>query len=200
MLFFIQDEHYLEGDFAACLLATPLPRQTTPSFLPFSSSNMSTTATMDLYDKMAETSRAFVMSHLDAYRAQDTSILSRDLTPNAHRRVGPATFEQRFKPQGWSNAEYEETLKPKFRAFKDMKLEINDVTVDTKKRRATVHSSHVWIQSTKGDMWDWPMEFIWILDLTEEGDKVTKILEFVDTHNAMTYGGKLKSGEVDGHH
>jgi len=159
----------------------------------------SITPSADLYDRMAETSKAFVMSHLESYLAKDTSILSRDLTPDAHRRVGPVTFEQRFRPQGWSNAEYEETLTTKFAAFKGMKLEINDVTVDTKKLRSTVHSSHVWTQSTKGEIWDWPMEFIWILDLTKEGDKVTKILEFVDTHNAMTFGGKIKAGEIDGH-
>jgi hypothetical protein len=154
---------------------------------------------MALYDKMAETSKAFVLSHLEAYLAQDTSILSRDLAPDAHRRVGPAVFEQEFRPNGWTNAEYEETLAPKFRAFKGMKLEVNDVTVDTKKLRATVHSSHIWTQSTAGQLWDWPMEFIWILDLNQEGDKVTKILEFVDTHNAMTFGRKIKQGEIDGH-
>lgn len=155
---------------------------------------------MDLYDKMAKTSEAFVLSHLEAYLARDTSILSRNVDPNARRRVGPLTFEQRFRPNGWTNAEYEETLAPKFKAFKDMKLKINDVTVDTRKLRSTVHSSHVWIQSSDGQLWDWPMEFIWILDLNKEGDKVTNILEFVDTHNAMTWGDKLKAGEIDGHH
>ncbi|KAF2258320.1 hypothetical protein CC78DRAFT_537893 [Lojkania enalia] len=154
---------------------------------------------MDLYDRMAETSKAFVLSHLDAYLAKDTSILSRDLTPDAHRRVGPLTFEQEFRPNGWTNSEYEETLTPKFQAFKDMKLEIIDITVDTKKLRSTVHSSHIWTQSTAGQLWDWPMEFIWILDLNKEGDKVTKILEFVDTHNAITFGGRIKRGEIDGH-
>ncbi|CAO2655477.1 Nn.00g105410.m01.CDS01 [Neocucurbitaria sp. VM-36] len=153
---------------------------------------------MDLYDQMAETSKSFVLSHLDAYLAQDTSILSRDLVPEAHRRIGPATFEQKFHPNGWSNVQYEESLVAKFRAFKGMKIQINNVTVDTKQQRASVHSSHIWTQSTAGQVWDWPMEFMWILDFNKEGDKVTKILQFVDTHNAMSFGRKIQQGEIDG--
>ena len=168
-------------------------------FKPRIRTKLSIDTIMDTYDKMAETSRAFVMSHLDAYLAQDTSILSRNLAADAHRRVGPLKFELEFRPKGWSNVEYEDTLATKFAAFKDMKLEINDVTVDTMKQRSTVHSSHIWTQSTAGQLWDWPMEFIWILDLNKEGDKVTRILEFVDTHAAMTFGNKIKQGDIDGH-
>lgn len=152
---------------------------------------------MDLYSQMSETSKAFVLSHLEAYLERDTSILSRNLVPDAHRRVCPATFEQEFRPDGWNNPEYEETLAHSFPAFKGMKLEINDVMVDTEKRRATVHSSHMWTVSTAGQLWDMPMEFIWILDFNKEGDKVTKILEFVDTHSAMTFGRKMREGEID---
>jgi hypothetical protein len=154
---------------------------------------------MDLYNQMTEISKALVLSYLESFLAKDTSILSRDLVPEAHRRVGLVVFEQRYRPKGWTNVECEENLKPKFEALKDMKLEINDVLVDTKRLRTTVNSSHVWTQSTNGQLWDWPTEFLWILNLTEDGGKVTKILEFVDTHSAMTYGGEIKAGEIDGH-
>lgn len=153
---------------------------------------------MDLYDQMAETSKAFVLDHLDAYLAQDPSILSRHLHPDAHRRVGPARFEQDFRPDGWSNGEYEECLAPKLRITKGMKLEINDVLVDTKKLRATVHSSHLWTLPTAGQSSSWSMEFIWVLDMNKEGDKVTKILEFVDTQHSVTVGRHLKQLEIDG--
>ncbi|KAF2158583.1 hypothetical protein M409DRAFT_30910 [Zasmidium cellare ATCC 36951] len=150
-------------------------------------------ANTDLYERMAETSKAMVLSHVDAFNAQDTSILSRDLVPDTHRRIAPATFEQEFHPTGWSNRQYEESLAPMLGKLHGMKIEINDVIVDTKKMRSTVHSSHIWTVPIEGEVTDWPMEFVWILELSETGDKVLNILEFVDTHYAVTFYQKSRS-------
>ncbi|KAK4502080.1 hypothetical protein PRZ48_007891 [Zasmidium cellare] len=150
-------------------------------------------ANTDLYERIAKTSKAMVMSHLDAFNAQDTTILSRDLVSDTHRRVAPLTFEKQFRPTGWSNKQYEDNLAPMFVKFHGMKIEINDVIVDVEKKRSTVHSSHIWTVPLEGEVVDWPMEFVWILELNETGDKVLKILEFVDTHYAVTFNQKSKS-------
>lgn len=86
---------------------------------------------------------------------------------------------------GLSNAEYEERMAPEIVALETWRVDIKKIIVDEAERTAMVRSDHY--LTLKGRKEEVLLEFVFILDMDETGEKVDKVEQFMDTTECYKY-------------
>jgi hypothetical protein len=85
---------------------------------------------------------------------------------------------------GMSNAEYEAHMAPEIAILETWRVEIKKIIVDEAERTAMTWSNHYLTMKGRKEVL---LEFVFMLDMNETGEKVDKILEFIDTAECVKY-------------
>ncbi|KAF3001566.1 hypothetical protein E8E14_000355 [Neopestalotiopsis sp. 37M] len=135
----------------------------------------------DFRATLQKTIDAFIENNTNGVKTKDASLFSAILADDCVREYRPFSFINRY-PQFFkkkiSNADYEAQMKLELQSFEDTYQEVTKTTIDAHQRTATIWTTqHItMIDGTKRTV-----EMIWDLTFTEDGTRVSQILEFVDT-------------------
>jgi hypothetical protein len=141
----------------------------------------------NLYQTIHNTASKTVLSYSQENCGSDVSAFSATLTPTCKRYFAPSSFfaaTPELANYGLSNAEYEAHMAPEMTILEKWRVEIKKIIVDEAKRTAMVWSHHYLTMKGQKEVL---LEFVFMLDINETGEKVDKIVEFVDTAECDKY-------------
>jgi hypothetical protein len=145
-----------------------------------------------LYTAIESSTKAFFGDLDEAIRVKNTTILSRTLAPDCNRSLAPDSLIRTFgMPEGfsWTNEAYEQHMKPEVAIMEHATSEILFTAVDTQKRTSVARVAHHTKLRGKDAV---RLEMVWFLDWNEDGSKVKKIVEFVDTAESIKIAQSMK--------
>lgn len=130
-------------------------------------------------------------SFLSAYNKWTVSDILSPRSPSCIHRVLPGNRPAR------NNAEFGtffEGIIPKFRNFRFKFVDTTPLVVDVETRRVVMHLT----STADTDIGPYNNEYIFVLTISEDGEKVDEIVEFLDTQYTAEFVGKLseKTGEA----
>jgi hypothetical protein len=139
----------------------------------------------DLRSVLQGTIDAFLENNMLAVKWKDTSLLSAVLSEDCVRMYRPLSFLRRY-PQFFkaeiSNADYEAQMEIELQTMREVAQNITRTVIDATQRRASI-----WTEQTvvTGDGQSKNVvEVVWDLDFTEDGTRISQILEFIDTYES----------------
>ncbi|KAI1472588.1 uncharacterized protein F4812DRAFT_18365 [Daldinia caldariorum] len=137
-------------------------------------------STDELRAVMESTLTKFFENSTLAVKNKDTSLYSALLSPDCRRYMRPASFVKSypFIKAVETNAEYEARMAPEIAATDESRVKIIEMVIDPIKRHGSAHVQH-W-SKIKGRE-PIAMEMCWYVDFTEDGKKISRIVEFLDT-------------------
>lgn len=80
-------------------------------------------------------------------------------------------------------------MTPEFELLETWRVETKNIVVDERKRSAVAWSDSFCTLKGKGEF---KLEFMYVLEMNEMGDKVDKIVSFIDTAECMKYMEVMK--------
>ncbi|GAP82528.1 hypothetical protein SAMD00023353_0100750 [Rosellinia necatrix] len=139
----------------------------------------------DLRATLQRTINTFLENNMLAVKGKDVSLFSVALSEECVRMYRPHSVVRRY-PQFFKselrNADYEAQMKIELLSMRDVSQNITRTVIDTAQRRATLWSEQTVITGdgeTKNTI-----EVVFDLDFTEDGTKISRILEFIDTYES----------------
>ncbi|KAI6087148.1 hypothetical protein F4821DRAFT_237145 [Hypoxylon rubiginosum] len=135
----------------------------------------------ELRAAMEATLTAFLENHSVAVRTKDASVLSALLSPECTRHLHPAPYVTAypFIKAVETNAEYEARMASELGVMEEAHLEILNIVVDPARRKASAHTEfRVKVAGREDPI---SSEFCWYLDFTEDGTKISRVVEFIDS-------------------
>ncbi|KAI1780879.1 hypothetical protein F4818DRAFT_397126 [Hypoxylon cercidicola] len=147
----------------------------------------------DLRPMMESTLVEFFNCYPRSVRNKDPSLLSTTLTEECARYLKPDSFlaKHPFVKAVETNAEYEAHMAPEIMMMEEVRFKILDSVVDPLKRKASARVEH-WtkLAGRKPTI----LEMCWFVDFTEDGRKISRIIEFIDTSIASKMIEELAEG------
>jgi hypothetical protein len=140
-----------------------------------------------LYQTIHNTASKTILSYSQENCGTSLLAFSETLTPTCKRYFGLASFfaaTPEMADYGLSNAEYEAHMAPEIAILETWRVEIKKTIVDEAKRTAMVWSNHY---LTMKGLKEVLLEFVFMLEMNETGEKVDKIVEFMDTEECVKY-------------
>ncbi|KAK5708447.1 hypothetical protein LTR97_000988 [Elasticomyces elasticus] len=135
----------------------------------------------DLYERIHQTTTDFLDSYNQDKVSKDIKALSATLTLDCKRYYLPISIVS-YAPAlaaGSTNEQYEAQMQPEFSEVWDhWHSEVKDIVVDVRARKS-VSDMITYMTTKKGKKYEFEMVFK--LQLTDDGTKVSKVEEFVDT-------------------
>ena len=125
-------------------------------------------------------------SVIAGYEAWNIDAILSYRAPNCLHYILPASLG--IKPM--KNEEYAAYFEPQMAAFRDFKLAVHDTVHD-----AAAQKVSMWVTSTATtDVGPYTNEYMLVLNMNEEGTKVERLLEYVDSAHSIQFMGKLRKG------
>ena len=146
----------------------------------------------DLYETIEATTRFFLKSYEEAARTKDGSLVIRALHPDCKRQVMPASFVREIPKRGdgsTNNAVYQKEVQREVEMVDELKVDMLSICVDTRRLMSTSHAAFNCYFKSYGSVC---MEQIWTSYFTEDGTKIIKLDEFVDSFESLSIGKKLR--------
>ncbi|KAI0105465.1 hypothetical protein GGR51DRAFT_189431 [Nemania sp. FL0031] len=144
------------------------------------------TSEYNLRATMEATVRSFLRSPVDATRAQDLRLVTRDLTRDCKRQVLPRTFQLQLElstpDERFDNAHTERSFRENAKVCAVRATEIHSLTIDETARRAAARTSTVVCLPDRKEM---ELETCWFLDLVQDGTRIKGVTEFVGENAAL---------------
>ena len=138
----------------------------------------------DFREVLQKTINAFLDNNTQAVKTKDASLLSAILTNDCIRSYRPLSFVNRYpqvlKPH-LTNEDYETHMRIDFEYMKDVSQNISRTVIDTTQRAAVIWTEQT---ITMADGSKKVIEIIWDLSFTEDGGRVSRVVEFVDTYES----------------
>jgi len=140
----------------------------------------------NLYQTIHKTATKTVLSYTQEKCGADLSVFSATLTPTCKRYFRPSSFAGSLEmaSYGLSNAEYEARMAPEIAILETWRVDIKKIIVDEVERSAMVRSDHHLTMKGRKEVL---LEFVFILDLDETGEKVDKVEQYMDTAECYKY-------------
>ncbi|KAI1650980.1 uncharacterized protein F4817DRAFT_215347 [Daldinia loculata] len=137
-------------------------------------------STDELRAVMESTLTRFLENSTLAVRNKDASLFSALLSPECLRYLKPVTFIKAypFIKAEETNAEYEARMVPEIAAMEESRVKIIEIVIDPIKRQGSAHVEH-WTKVVGRE--PIALEICWYVDFTEDGKKISRIVEFIDT-------------------
>ncbi|KAI6080605.1 hypothetical protein F4821DRAFT_251121 [Hypoxylon rubiginosum] len=138
----------------------------------------------DFRKVLQNTINSFIENNTLAVKKKDTSLFSAILTEDCIRIYRPLSFIQRY-PQVFkteiTNADYEAQMKMELQTMQDVSQKVTRTVIDTVERKATLWTEQTvfTVNGSKN-----VVEVIWDLNFSEDGTRVSQIMEFVDTYES----------------
>jgi hypothetical protein len=144
-------------------------------------------AQSNLYQAIRNTATKTVLSYTQENCGSHLSALSATLTPTCKRYFRPSSFfagSPEMASYGLSNAEYEARMAPEIAALETWRVDIKKIIVDEAERTAMVRSDNYLTLKGRKEVL---LEFVFILDMDETGEKVDKVEQYMDTAECYKY-------------
>ncbi|KAI0449314.1 hypothetical protein F5B21DRAFT_494637 [Xylaria acuta] len=139
----------------------------------------------DFRSVLQRTIDTFLENNMLALKNKDISLFSIALSEDCVRMYRPLSlirrYPQFFKPE-LKNADYEAQMKIEMQTMREVSQKITRTVIDTAQRRASIHSEQTVV--TFDGHSENIVEVIWDLDFTEDGTKISRVLEIVDTYES----------------
>ncbi|KAI1378048.1 hypothetical protein F4677DRAFT_414296 [Hypoxylon crocopeplum] len=137
-------------------------------------------STNDLRTTMENTVKEFLSSPAAAVRAKESSLLSTTLSTDCTRQLKPASFVNTypFIKAVETNTEHDARMAPALMTMEESRVEIQEIVIDHVRRKASVHAEH-WTKIVGCE--PNALEICWYMSLTEDGKKISRVVEFIDT-------------------
>ncbi|KAL6408783.1 hypothetical protein AUP68_07729 [Ilyonectria robusta] len=151
----------------------------------------------DLRKIIGETLRAFIFAYKDGGEQNDPAIINRDVTADCTRHLLPASLATSLgAPADFviSNDEYQKLFAADLKAGSVQKIVISNLTVDVEARKAAATTVSDMVFKDGETI---VMEHSWILDFTEDGSKVKKVIEFCDPTSVHQMLAKVHAGDQE---
>ncbi|KAF4340100.1 hypothetical protein FBEOM_5960 [Fusarium beomiforme] len=136
----------------------------------------------DLRKQIEVTVNSFLASYEDGRKANDPSVINRDVTPDCTRQLLPASLCKALGlPEEFlmTNDIYEKLFADDLSLGGIHNTVSQHLLIDVEARRAAVESSGDMIYHD-GEVLH--LEFSWILYLNEDAKKISKVIEFADSN------------------
>ncbi|KAI8956181.1 hypothetical protein F4801DRAFT_525714 [Xylaria longipes] len=137
----------------------------------------------DFRSVLQRTIDTFLENNMIAVKTKDTSLFSIALSEDCVRMYRPLSLVKRY-PQFFkfqlSNADYEAQMKIELQTMREVSQNITRTVIDTTQRRASIHTEQT-IFTFDGHSEN-TVEVIWDLDFTEDGTRISRVFEIVDTY------------------
>ena len=164
-----------------------------PSLLADAYGNSSMSKTQShLYQTLHDTVSKTILSLSQENCGSNISALSSTLSSRCKRYFAPASFfsaAPEMANYGMSNAEYEAHMEPEIAVLETWRIEMKKTVIDEAKRTAVTWSSHYLTMTGRKEVL---LEFVFMLDMDETGEKVDKIVEFIDTADCVKYTAMMQ--------
>ncbi|KAI1170932.1 hypothetical protein F4777DRAFT_567497 [Nemania sp. FL0916] len=138
----------------------------------------------ELRQAIQKTIDTFVENNTLAVKNKDVTLMSSVLADGCIRMYRPLSFirqyPQFFKPQ-ISNAEYETQMEHELLTMQDALQNVTRTVIDTTERAATL-----WVEKTVHTAASTStVEVVYDLSFTEDGGRISQVVEFVDTSESI---------------
>ena len=157
-------------------------------------------STEELRTAMETTLKTFLENYHVAVRDKNISILSDVLSPDCKRYLKPSGFVEAhsFMKAVETNAEYEARMMPEFGTMEETRVKILESVIDPVNRKASARAEH-WTKIVNNE--PTTLEVCWWLDFTDDGTKVSRVVEFIDTAVAtQMIADMMKQGDRKDEH
>ena len=156
---------------------------------------MTATEKSSLYRNIHTTATSFIDSYKQAHATKSTGPLSSTTAPECRRYLAPSTIfaAAPHLANGWTNEGYEEHMKAEIeQIWTKVDLRIKRTVIDEFEKKADVY---VLSNCTSSDGKTWPFEFVFMLEVNEDGTKVTRVDEYIDTGLAAQFLAAMSGGQ-----
>ncbi|KAI1747158.1 hypothetical protein F4782DRAFT_535683 [Xylaria castorea] len=140
-------------------------------------------STEDLRATIESTVTLFLTSPTRALAAKDPSLFLETVTAACAHHLRPLAFvtaNPSLKAVK-SNEEHKALMVSALPTMEDTQVEIKELVIDTVKRKASVLAEHrTKIVGVEANV----LEVAWFLDFTEDGKRISRVTEFIDTATA----------------
>ncbi|KAF5580154.1 hypothetical protein FPANT_9429 [Fusarium pseudoanthophilum] len=148
---------------------------------------MASSQTNDVKSTIEATVKSYLTSFIDARVQNNRALVNRDVTADCIRSMLPSTLGGGFT---MTNDQYLHVFTEGLKVGGMHKNTISDLIIDAEARKAAVTTVAELIFNNGEDL---KLDFSWFLHFNEHGDKICKIVEFVDSD---TFKG-VKGREVE---
>lgn len=139
----------------------------------------------DIRSTIQQTINSFVENNTLAVKKKDTSLLSVALSEDCIRMYRPLSILRRY-PQFFKaelkNADFEAQMKIELLTMEDASQNVTRTVIDADERKATIWSEQT-VVTNNGQSVN-TIEVVFDFDFTEDGTKITRIMEFIDTYES----------------
>ncbi|OTB02043.1 hypothetical protein M426DRAFT_25056 [Hypoxylon sp. CI-4A] len=137
-------------------------------------------STEELRIAMETTLTTFLENYHIAVRDKNASLLSAVLSPDCTRHLKPSSFVDAypFIKGAETNAEYKARMTPEIALMEETRAKILESAVDPANRTASARAEH-WTKIANRE--PTTLEICWFLDFTDDGTKISRVVEFIDT-------------------
>ncbi|KAF1916292.1 hypothetical protein BDU57DRAFT_574111 [Ampelomyces quisqualis] len=126
---------------------------------------------------------------LDAYNAWDLEKILAFRAPNCQQQVLPASMGR----PSMSNDEYRQRLKQLLPWFRKFTITVHAAVHDAEAHTCIMHAT----STAETDIGPYGNEYALVLNFTNDGNKVTKILEFVDSAYSIKFFARLAEAGLE---
>jgi hypothetical protein len=159
---------------------------------------MALTGQDTLRQTIEQTMHKFLHAFVDVSNANDARLIPSMLDPSCTRLIRPTSLLTRLGAPvdfAFDVAMYEKTIAGGMTAFRSKSVEIADVVIDSIAKNAAASTVNV-NQLTDGR--EFPLQFSWHVSFTEDGTKVTKIIQWCDAIGFPAFQAAVAEASLSG--
>ncbi|KAF5625692.1 hypothetical protein F52700_9058 [Fusarium sp. NRRL 52700] len=136
---------------------------------------MASSQTTDIKSAIEAAVKSYLASFIDARAENNPSLVNRNVTSDCKRSMLPSTLGGGFT---MTNDQYLQVFTEGLKVGGMHKNIISDLIIDVEARKAAVTTV---AELTFNNGEDLKLDFSWFLHFNKDGDKICKIVEFVDS-------------------
>ncbi|KAI7760596.1 hypothetical protein LZL87_009480 [Fusarium oxysporum] len=145
---------------------------------------MASSQTNDIKSAIEATVKSYLTSFIDARTQNNPSLVNRDLTSDCARSMIPSTLGGGFT---MTNDAYLHVFTEGLKVGAMHKNTISDLIIDIEARKAAVTTVAELVFNNGEEL---KLDFSWFLHFNEDGDKICKIVEYVDSDTFKSIKGR----------
>ncbi|KAF5625418.1 uncharacterized protein FTJAE_9995 [Fusarium tjaetaba] len=145
---------------------------------------MAASQTNDIKSTIEATVKSYITSFIDARVQNNPSLVNRNVTDDCARSLLPSTLGGGFT---MTNDQYLHVFTEGLKVGGMHKNTISDLIIDAVARKAAVTTVAELLFNNGEDL---KLDFSWFLHFNEDGDKICKIVEFVDSDSFKSVRGR----------
>ncbi|KAF4422236.1 hypothetical protein F53441_14293 [Fusarium austroafricanum] len=156
----------------------------------------STQTSNDIKSTIEATVKSYLASFIDARAQNDPSIVNRNTTDDCTRSMLPASLVGGQRELSMDNVAYQAVFTEGLKTGGMHKNTISDLVIDVEARKAAVTAIAELVFANGEEL---ELDFSWFLHFNDDGSKIKKIVEFVDSDGFKSVKGREGELSTEGH-